>query len=731
MRSTFDMRFVRRRLIGSLFALGTILLTIVLFDTSLIHDTVGTNIFSALERRGFDALTRIRGVRASANDVVLIKVDDYTDKQIGWPIRRDYYGVVMTSLSAFGAKAVALDVLLPRKAKDEDSTENALMVEYLSNTSNTFQVIGPFIPNLTEKERVNVRDVDSTAHYIIGRFGVPAPRRHHFFRAPYITDYPFPELASVSAGLGHALLIPDSLDGVIRSVPLFVEYAGRLYPSLGMALAMKRLDIDPSQLRFQSDDAGTTVRAGDLEIRTGQWGEIFINYFGPFSRIPSVSFSDVLQAAKDRNEKFFEQFRNKVCIIGPTIRSIGDYYATPFDEASPGYVTHANIYDMIVTHRFISAAPAWVHFLLTILVTFAVGFVAHTRRMRGGVLIFFGVLAAYLLFAYAAFAGIGVWFPVVQTAFSMVVCFVSTVSYRAATEGRQRKLITEMFGRYVDSTVVNILINNPHLVKLGGEKREMTILFTDIKGFSTISERVTDEVLVKLLNVYLTDMTNIILKHRGTVDKFIGDAIMAFWNAPLSDPDAPFNACRAALEMQDRLEKLQPRLRKIADVEVRQRIGINTGFCTVGNMGSDIKLNYTAIGDPVNIASRLEGANKQFGTGVLISEYTYQKVARRVLAREVDRVVVVGKSEPVRIYELIDTSDRTVADSEKSFLDAYREGLKAYQERRWDEGIALMEHAMTFHRGDPVCLLYIERMKLFKLTPPGPDWNGVFILQSK
>jgi adenylate cyclase len=466
-------------------------------------------------------------------------------------------------------------------------------------------------------------------------------------------------------------------------------------------------------------------------MRTGKWGELLINYIGPGDHLPTVSFYDVLQAALDRNEKFFSQFKNKVCIIGPTIRSVGDYYSTPMDESSPGFMTHANVYDMIVTQSFISRAPGWLHYALLTLVTLAIGFMAHAKRVRTGVYILLGVMVVYALFSYAAFAAGHVWFPIVQTLFSMIVCFISTVAYRAATEGRQRKLITEIFGRYVDHTVVDILINNPQLVKLGGERRETTILFTDIKGFSTISEQVSDEVLVKLLNVYLTDMTNIILKHKGTVDKFIGDAIMAFWGAPLNDPDAPFNACHAALEMQERLDKLQPRLRKIADVEVHQRVGINTGHCTVGNMGSDLKLNYTAIGDPVNLASRLEGANKQFGTGILISEYTFHKVARRVVTREVDRVVVVGKSEPVRIYELLDTTERPLSDKRKTFLDVYAEGLKAYQERRWDEGIAMMEHAMTFQAADPVCQLYIERMKLYQITPPAADWKGVFVLQSK
>jgi adenylate cyclase len=183
--------------------------------------------------------------------------------------------------------------------------------------------------------------------------------------------------------------------------------------------------------------------------------------------------------------------------------------------------------------------------------------------------------------------------------------------------------------------------------------------------------------------------------------------------------------------MQRRLAKLQPKLRQVAGVELTQRVGVNTGVCTVGNMGSISKVNYTAIGDPVNLASRLEGVNKQYGTAILISEMTYQRVAGKVLTREVDRVVVAGKSEPVRIYELLDVTEKAVPEKTKTFLDVFQEGLKAYQERRWDEGIAYMEHAMTFWPNDPVCQLYIERMRLYQIHPPKPEWNGVFILETK
>jgi adenylate cyclase len=439
----------------------------------------------------------------------------------------------------------------------------------------------------------------------------------------------------------------------------------------------------------------------------------------------------VLSAAKQGDEKFFEQFKNKVCIIGPTLRSVGDYYAYPLEKSAPGFLAHANIYDMIATDSFITQANVWIQFLLLLFITLAIGYVAHTQKMRTGVSILITIAIVYSIFVYCAFAFFNIWFNIAEPMFAIFICFVSTVAYRAATEGRQRKMITDIFGRYVDSTVVNILINNPHLVKLGGEKREISILFSDIKGFSTISEKVDDETLVKLLNVYMTDMTNVILKHQGTVDKFIGDAIMAFWGAPLKDENATFHACVSALEMQYRLEKLQPKLYKIGNVEVKQRIGINTGICTVGNMGSEQRQSYTAIGDPVNLASRLEGVNKQYGTYILISETTYHQVAKRVVVREVDRVQVVGKTEPTRLYELINLADRPLTDKMKYFLEMFTEGLKAYQERRWDEGIAYMENAMQQIPNDPVCQLYIERMKLYQISPPKSDWNGVFVLQSK
>ena len=711
------------------FALGTVIIIFILFNTSFLPNTLGTDIFRNIEQNGYDALMRVRGERPHSADVVMIRIDEYSIQEMGYPIPRDQLGTAMALLSNLGAKAVALDIFVTEPSA-KDSAESELMVEYMKRTTNTFHIIGPFVPATTEKEQISSRDVDSTAHYVIGRFGIPAPKTHSFFRAPLISDYPFAALAAVSTGVGDATLHP-SPDGSIRSVPVFVEYAGRLYPTLGLALAMQTLGVGRNQLSFQATESGTIVSAGPIRFETDHQGDILINYIGPYENLPSVSLFDVLQAGRKRDIAFFDQFKDKVCIIGPTARAVGDYYPMPFSERAPGYIAHANVYDMIVTGNFIYPANLGAQFIILLLITLAVSFVANYQPMRSGVIALIALSVIYFVFAYFAFANGNTWYNVVEPVFAMFFCFLGTVAYRAATEGKQKRMITNMFEKYVDKTVVRDLINDPSKMKLGGEMREITLLFSDIKGFTTISEALGPENLVKLLNVYLTEMTNIVMKHRGSVDKFIGDAIMAFWGAPLTDPDAPYHGCLAALEMQSRLDALAPRWKKFGDIVLKQRVGVNTGMCVVGNMGSDQKFNYTAMGDAVNLASRLEGVNKQYGTYILVSEMTYQKVARKVVAREIDKVLVVGKTEPVKIYELIALADKPLTDGMKYSLDSYREGIASYQKRQWDEGIAYMEHALQYKQDDPVCQLYIDRMRLYKLNPPDANWNGVFVLSSK
>jgi len=723
----------KKTLVGIGIALGSLLITLLFFRSSFVYDTLGVDIFQALEHKGPDLLMRIRGERAHSDNIVMIRIDEYTINMVGtYPVPRDQVGTVMALLGAYGAKAVAFDIFLDPPT-ERDSAESEVMVQLLEKTPNDFHIIGPFVPSKTQQSDIAARE-DSSADVVVGRFGVPAPEGLPFPKAPYLEVYPFEALAQASTGVGHAILIPDSADGIIRSVPLFIQYYGKLYPSLGLALAMNELDLRNKPISFEPTDEGALIRWGNLEIPTGPEGDMHINFIGNNDVIPSVSFYDILEKGvpgPNQDEKFMSQFKGKVCIIGPTTRTVGDYYAMPFSEQTPGYLAHANVYDMIVTNNFIHRAGAGVQILILIILISAVGFVATSKPMRIGVVTLLAVIVVYAVFVYFAFTGGAIVYSLIEPFFGMSLCFVATVSFRAATEGKQRKMITNMFERYVDKTVVQQLIDDPKMLKLGGEMKEITLLFSDIKGFTTISEKLGPENLVKLINAYLNEMTYVIMKHRGTVDKFIGDAIMAFWGAPIDDPDAPFHACAAALEMQSRLEAFQARWKKHGDIVIKQRVGINTGPCIVGNMGSESKFNYTAMGDAVNVASRLESVNKQFGTYIMMSEFTHQRIAKRVHSREIDKVVVMGKTEPIRIYELMGLTDKPIGEQMKNFLEAYNEGIQAYQQRKWDEGIALMEHAMKQVPNDPVCQLYVERMRLFQLNPPDAQWNGVFVLGSK
>jgi len=719
-----------KKLIFVFITILSLVLVEVLFSTSILYDTLGLSIFQAAENKGLDILMNLRGTRENKNDVVMIQIDEYTDKLLGWPIPRSCYGAIIAFLSDAGAKAVILDVTLPPRS-DVDSTENALLVKYLSIAKNTFQVIGPYVPSKKEKVQISRKHVDSTAHFAIGKFGIPAPPESHFPVSPFIDDYPFPELAEVSTGIGHILVIKDSLDGVLRTAPLYVEYAGRLYPSVGFAAALNALGIKQSQVKFIDNEDGTLVQAGPLLIQTGQTGELLINYAGKNDIFPAVSFYDLFDEARKANKEFFKKFKDKVCIIGPTIKSLGDYYTTPVEDVSPGFYVHANMYDMVVSNAFIEKAPQWLQLTILITLMLIISFISYNGKLRNALLTLFVCIVLYVGFSVFIFDEYSVWFYQAKPLSGILICFVGTIAYRATAEGKQRKMIEDMFSTYLDNNVVKILIENPSLAQLGGERHEITILFTDVQGFSSISETTSEDALVRLLNTYFTEMTSVILANGGTVDKFIGDSIMAFWGAPIPDTDSAYNACITSLEMQERLARIQPKLIKISKKEIKQRVGINTGTCIIGNMGSEQKKNYTAMGDPVNLASRLEGVNKQYGTNILISEYTYQKIANRFVVREIDRVQVVGKSEGVRIYELLSSADKPLNDKMKYFLDIYTQGLKAYQERKWDEGIAFMEHALQYLPNDSVCQLYIERMKLYKITPPPENWDGVFVLHSK
>jgi len=307
--------------------------------------------------------------------------------------------------------------------------------------------------------------------------------------------------------------------------------------------------------------------------------------------------------------------------------------------------------------------------------------------------------------------------------------YLGITVYRYITEEREKKKIRGAFQYYLTASVINEMLKDPSKLKLGGDKKDLTVLFSDIRGFTTISEKLTPEALVHLLNEYLTEMTNLVFKYDGLLDKYMGDAIMAVFGAPLDQPDHAVRACRTALDMMEELKKLQKKWadegRPVFDIG----IGINSGDMVVGNMGSDMRFDYTVMGDSVNLGSRLEGINKEYGTNIVISEYTYAAIRDALLCRELDSVRVKGKKLPVKIYELL--GEKKDSANWEKYVSLFEKGLSKYKQGLWDEAIAAFRKVIEVRQDDAPAKLYIDRCEELKKNPPEGPWDGVFTMTRK
>jgi adenylate cyclase len=313
----------------------------------------------------------------------------------------------------------------------------------------------------------------------------------------------------------------------------------------------------------------------------------------------------------------------------------------------------------------------------------------------------------------------------------VILSYVSSTVYSYVSERRQKILIKGMFSQYVNPTIVDELVAHPDRLRLGGEKKEVTVFFSDIENFTQISEKIQPENLVMILNDYLSEMTAIVIANNGTLDKYEGDAVVAFWGAPLPQDDHAVRACRAAVQMQRKLDEIRPQWEREGKPLLRIRIGMSTGEVVVGNMGGANRFDYTVIGDTVNLGSRLEGANKQYKTRIMISESTYKYAKDFIHSRELDLLVVAGKTEPIRVYEVVGLIDEKLSHNQEQFLRMYSKGLEHYRKREWQTAIGAFERALDLYPDDYPCQLYVERSDLYRSSPPPDDWNGVFILRTK
>lgn len=651
--------------------------------------------------------------RAPSTPIVLIALDqaslDWGQRENGlsWPWPREAYRPVIDFCKRAGARAVAFDLIF-----SEPSVYGVADDQALAAALQRLPTVGAM--TLSGRDEA----VPSRIAPLLPLAGTPvwpAGTKNY----PSAT-FPAPEIAAAYHGLGNVSAQPED-DSIYRRVALLNQLKGQPVPSLPLALL---LAVEP-QLPLQLEPG--RLQVGGRVVPLDANGQAILRFHGPAGTFPTLSAAAVIQSELRLQSGASPvvdpaRLRGAYVIFGLIAPGLLDLRATPLDGVFPGMEIHATALDNLLTQGFLQDAPlAWT-VLLTLLIAVPTGMAVRpaTRAWQTLPVAAIG-LPLPLLLGFVAFR-FGWWLPIAPPLMACAGALTIALLVNYATEGRQRRFIKQAFIQYLHPTVIEQLLAHPERLRLGGERREISIFFSDLQGFSGLSEKLDPEALTTLLNDYLTAMTDIILDSGGTIDKYEGDAIIAFWNAPVDQPDHAVRAVAAALACQARLDELRPALRARAGQDLHMRIGINTGFAVVGNMGSQRRFDYTMLGDAVNLASRLEGVNKEFGTRILLSEATRRQLDETVPLREIACVGVVGRNEPVRIFEPL-----TAGIHDGLALEPFAAALSRYYAGEFG---AAAEAFDALAATDPVARRYAQRCRELAAAPPA-EWAGVWRLSSK
>lgn len=634
---------------------------------------------------------------------------------LSWPWPREVYGAVIGYLERAGAKSVAFDVLFTEPSKygvgDDQALGNAVGSHkgfvgalFLGEKTGNATRWPPGIPSFP----LTIDGLDSWRARYADRGRIAASRG----------TFPVPEIASRAAILADVQHTPDP-DGVYRRVRLFRIFDGRAVPSLALG---SLLAASPGIVVGMAP-GGMTIAGKPVPL--DPQGYATLRFRGPSGTYRAYSAAAViqselrLQAGEEPVIKDPDAFRDRHVIFGFSAPGLFDLRPAPVGGVFSGPEIQATALDNLLNGDFLAGVTAPVTVALTVLLALLAAYpVLYSRSAGKSVALFAVFLPLPAVVSLAAYAQ-GYWIPLVvlEAAVSLSLLGALTVNY--ATEGRQKRFIKGAFRHYLSPKVIEELIAHPDRLKLGGERRTLSIFFSDLQGFTSIAEGLEPEELTSLLNDYLSAMTDIIHDEGGTLDKYVGDAIIAFWNAPLEQPDHAARAARAALRCQAKLAELRPAFRNRIGRDLAMRVGLNTGAAIVGNMGSHSRFDYTVLGDAVNLASRLEGINKQFGTYTLASEALRSASGGGFAWREISRVAVVGRKEDVRVFELFppeETDARSRADQ------AFAAGLEAFYAGRFSEAV---EKFQPTEADDPAAAAYVRRCRELAEHPP-EAWEGVW-----
>ncbi|MEW5722239.1 MAG: adenylate/guanylate cyclase domain-containing protein [Thermodesulfobacteriota bacterium] len=749
-----------------LFHLNPFLISVVLIVLLVFLYLVGPRFLEVLELKALDLRFLLRGPKAPGGEVVIAVIDEKSVDEIGrWPWPRSRIAETIKALADDGALSIAFDIgffepdintnleliqklgdevqrlglenqeiedLLSRERRLADN--DRILAETIKNVQSPV-VLGYFfhmqqdetVAHITEAQVEEKIERLKDSHYTFMRLSSPnVELTGSEFSKAFMPEANIPELHETADAAGYFNMFPDS-DGVVRWVPMTIQCRDKFYMPLSLQGLRLWLGGVPASVTV-SELGVESASVGHYDLPTNELGQLLVNYRGPSRTFPHHSIADIVAGRLPPGT-----FKDKLVLVGATAVGIYDLRVTPFDSVFPGIEIHANVIDNIIHQDFL-VRPGWAA-ILDVLSILVIGLVLALMLPKLSALTG-PVLALVLVTAstggnYLAFTK-GIWINVTYPILTVLLVYTGITVYRYMTEEREKRWIKGAFNSYVNPSLVSEMLKNPDMLKLGGDKKIATVLFSDIRGFTTISEKMDAEKLTHLLNRYLTVMTDIVFKYNGLLDKYIGDAVMAVWGAPLPDALHARRACLTSLEMMEGLARFREELAQEDENSpyLDIGIGVNTGLMVVGNLGSEVRMDYTAIGDSVNLASRLEGTNKQYGTHIIVGEITFEQVKEDFYCRELDSVAVKGKELPVRIFELLGEKEK-VTENTLKMARAFQRGLVAYKRQRWDQARKVFSALQQYFPEDQPTRLYLERVTELKRNPPGPDWNGVFVMKTK
>ena len=698
--------------------------------------------------RTFDLFQVLRPREQTARPVVIVDMDEKSQKEIGqWPWPRTVLADLVSEIARAGAVAIGFDIVFPEPDRMSPSVaeksfrgldpETRAKLDGLASNDDIFadairraRVVVGQAGSPTPEPLTQAESALQTGFAVVG----PDPR-------PFLVTFPgllrnIMPIEGAAAGRGLFSINPER-DGIIRRVPVVMNAQGQLVPTL--TIDMLRVVTNSGAILVRTDEAGVRAAAvPGLEVPTDLNGQFWV-HFNKHDAQRYVSATDVLHGRVDPG-----RLRGRLVLIGTSAVGLLDVKTTPVEPTMPGVEIHAQILESILTKALLSRPNYAIGAELLVAIVLGLAIIIAAPLLPASIVVALGVLlvAGLVGMSWYFFLAHNLLIDFTYPLMSCWLIYLVLTFFNYFREQQQRHQIRSAFGFYLSPQLVEQLARSPEKLVLGGEERRMTILFSDVRGFTTISEHYKDDPqgLTHLMNRFLTPLTNAIIECKGTIDKYIGDAIMAFWNAPVDDPDHEANACEAALEMLARAEALNVELKREADANgglfmpLRVGIGLNTGPCVVGNMGSDFRFNYSVLGDTVNVASRLESRTKDYRLSMVIGSRTAEGAREKFATMEIDLIQVKGKKQPEAVFTVLGRSEIDEDPRCKELLELNARMLASYRKQQWDATKTLIDRCRKLASGfgaDGLYDMYLERIEAYRNDPPPPDWNGVYEAETK